>query len=456
LIATDFAVFHGSLAVKDGRVWRVLEGTDRVSASETIDVGGKLVLPGVVDSHVHFHFDEPGYELMEGYTAGSSAGAAGGVTTCFEMPFNLSEPTTSGALLDRKRDIVKGQSIIDYGHWGLIKRGNLDALDELHARGVVGLKAFMIDEGGLGITEGYELLVAFERASQLGEIVAVHAEDESLTRGLTARLKREGRRDPKAFADARPPAAELIAAQRAIVTATITAARTHILHVSTPQVVDAVHQARAQGVAVTCETCPHYLCLDLEDLARWGPIAACTPPLRARGIVEALWSEVLRGRVDLICSDHCSCRTELKQGADDDIWKVWAGITGIQTTLPVLFTEGVHRRGLTLESLVRMTSFNPARLYGVYPKKGHLMPGADADVVVVDPEREWTLAANGLFSRHKLSPFVGRTFRGAVDQTFVRGRLVYSRGEVVGLPGYGELVTPRTDLSSAREFQVPL
>ena len=380
---------------------------------------------------------------MEGYTAGSFAGAAGGVTTCCEMPFNLSAPTTTGALLDRKRSIVKKQSIIDYAHWGLAQRGNLDEVRSLHDRGVVGLKAFMCDEGGIGITSGFELYEVFERAAQIGEVIAVHAEDDSLTAGLSARLKREGRKDPRAFADARPPAAEWIAIGRAIATAALASVRLHVLHVSTPQGIEAIRCARTRGLAVTGETCPHYLVLDLDDFVRLGPVAACTPPLRARSLVEGLWTQVLAGHVDVICSDHCSCRTESKLRAIDDIWKVWAGITGIQTMLPLLLTEGVHRRGLGIESLVRMTSLNPARIFGIYPKKGHLRLGADADMVVIDPAREWVLAADALFSRHKLSPFVGRLFTGAVEQTFVRGQLIYSHGEILGTPGYGQLVRPR-------------
>ncbi len=193
---------------------------------------------------------------------------------------------------------------------------------------------------------------------------------------------------------------------------------------------------------MTGETCPHYLALDEDDLARLGPVAKCSPVLRKRSEVERLWGEVLAGRVDLISSDHSPCPVEMKEAGNDDIWKAWGGMNSSQMMLPVLLSEGVHKRGLPLTSLVRLLVSNPARLFGLYPQKGSLLPGADADLAVVDLNKEWTLESEMLFSRHKISPYVGMHFKGSVERTVLRGRTVFKDGEITAEPGYGRLLKP--------------
>jgi allantoinase len=416
-----------------------VEGDEAVPAEDVIDLSGKLLMPGLIDSHVHFN--EPGHEEWEGYTAGSFAAAAGGITTALEMPFNATPPTSSAALLEVKREAVKDKSLIDYGHWAGLEASNLDELEGLQAGGVVAFKAFMCESGiDFEKVDTFALYRGMDRIARWGNVIGVHAENESLTRGLGQRLRGAGRTDPRAWAESRPPVAELEAIERAILLAAEIGGRLHIVHVTIPKGFEAIHRAKARGVTVTGEACPHYLALDEDDLVRLGPVAKCGPPLRPRTLVERLWQDVLRGRVDIIASDHCPCTPEMKQVGMDDIWEAWGGITGNQTMLPVMLTEGVHRRGLSLTSLVRMTSLNPARLYGLYPAKGHLWPSADADLVVVDAEREWKLSLDSLFSKHQQSPFEGRAFKGVVERTFVRGQTVYLEGEIVGQPGYGQLV----------------
>jgi len=451
ILVTDYCVFPGSLAVKDGKVWKVVEGGETVPAEEVIDLQGKHLMPGLIDSHTHFN--EPGREEWEGYTAGSFAAAGGGITTALDMPINAAPPTSSTALLEAKREAVKDKSVIDYGHWGGLESNNLDELEGLHAGGVVAFKAFMCDSGiDFEMVDTFALYQGMERIARWGNVLGVHAENESLTRGLGQRLRDAGRKDPRAWAESRPPVAESEAIQRAILLAAETGVHLHIVHVTMPQGFDAIHRGRAQGIRITGETCPHYLALDEEDLVRLGPVAKCGPPLRPRALVERLWQYLLTGRVDIIASDHSPCPLEMKQKGVDDIWQAWGGITGNQTMLPLLLTEGVHRRGLSLTSLVRMTSLEPARLYGLFPTKGHLWPGADADLVVVDLERKWMLSKDDLLSRHKYSPFEGMTFKGVVERTLVRGRTVYLDGEVLVQPGYGRLVSRITSIHTAPLF----
>jgi allantoinase len=442
-LVTEHETFPADLAVVDGRVAAVLEpGAAGVEAEARIEAAGRLVLPGLVDSHVHFN--EPGRTEWEGFATGSAAAAAGGITTVLDMPLNNDPPTVNGASLALKADAVAGRSVVDYGFWGGIVPGSLDRLGELREGGVVAAKAFMC-HSGLDEYPGLDdaaLYGALQQGAELGLVVGLHAENDRLTTTLGRALQQAGRRDPRAWAEARPPFTEVEAVRRAVLLAFETGASIHFVHVSTPTAVREVVVTRAGGVKSTLETCPHYLSLDDDDLARLGPYGKCAPPLRPRWMVNQLWREVLAGRIDLIASDHSPCPPAEKERGQDGIWQAWGGLHGVQTLLPVLLTEGVHARGLPLPLLVRLTSAAPARRYGLYPRKGALLVGSDADLTVVDLEAEWILEAGMLKTRWPISPFLGRTFRGRVETTIVRGTVVYRDGEVRVEPGYGRRLLP--------------
>ena len=442
-LVDEHDLFPADLAIRGGRVAAILEsGTSAIRAAEVIDARGLHVLPGVVDAHVHFN--EPGRTHWEGYASGTAAAAGGGITTVLDMPLNSHPPTLDAASLAAKREAVASQALVDYGHWGGLVPGNLDALSELRAGGVVGCKAFMCHSGldEYPRVDDASLLEGLRRAAALRMIIGLHAESDALAEALCAAARAAGRREPRAWAEARPPFTEEEAVQRALLLARATGARVHFVHVSTPAAARLVAAARAEGLSASLETCPHYLALDEDDLAALGPIAKCAPPLRPRALVEDLWRAVLDGAVDLIASDHSPCPPEDKQRGADDIWLAWGGVSGVQTVVPVLLAEGVHKRGLPLPSLVRLTSANPARRFGLHPRKGALRPGSDADLMLVDLDREWTLDASDLLTRWPISPFLGRSFRGRVVATLVRGTPVYRDGQIVAPLGHGQLVRP--------------
>ncbi len=440
LLADETGVFRGALGIRGGTIAAAFADTPDAAADETIDAGGMLVLPGLVDAHVHFN--EPGRAEWEGFACGSMGAAAGGITTVVDMPLNNYPAAVDGPTLAAKRAALHGRSLIDYLLWGGLVTDNVATLADQDAAGAAAYKAFMSNSGiddFAAVTDGV-LLDGLRHAARVGKLVAVHAESEALTSYLTAQIRAAGRSDRRAWCEARPPLAEAEAIGRALLLARAAGARLHVVHVSTAAGIDLVDAARANGQPASCETCPHYLALDEDDFVAIGPAAKCAPPLRPRAEVEALWGRVLAGKVDLIASDHSPCPTEDKRRGDDDIWAAWGGIAAVQLLLPLLLDEGVHKRGLPLPLLARLTSANPARLFGLYPRKGSLRPGADADLAIVDPNEEWSVSAEDLFARHKHSPYEGRRLRGRVRATLVRGRVVYRDRAIVGTIGHGRLV----------------
>lgn len=443
IIVTEDNTFLGNVIVTDGKIAAVVEHEAitrmDVDATDVIDLGGKTLLPGLVDAHVHFN--EPGRTHWEGYETGSKAAAAGGITTVLEMPLNASPPSIDVDTLAQKRQMAQGKSFVDYAHWGGLVDNNLDDLDALDAAGVIGFKGFLSDSAVDFERINDDLLYAgLLRSRELSNVVGVHAENEWVTSLKARQLTANGRIDRLAWPESRPPSTELEAVNRALYWAEKTGGNLHIVHTTLAAAMQAANQAKQKGVHITVETCPHYLFFDLDEYLAIGPEAKCAPPIRSRKEVNALWQCVLDGLVDIIASDHSPCPTEDKEKGIDNIWQAWGGITGIQTMLSAILTVGVHERGLPLSRLVTMMCANPAKIFGLYPQKGSLLPGADADMVIVDLDREWTLATNDLLSRNQHSAYVGQTFKGIVDRTIVRGNTVYAHNAITIEPGYGQLL----------------
>ena len=418
------------IAITDGIITAV--GSEVKGGTDVIDATGLVVLPGIVDAHVHFN--EPGRADWEGWEAGTRGAAAGGVTTVLEMPLNAHPPTTTVAAFDQKAAAATNSALVDFGLWGGLVPDNLTEIDGLRQRGVVGFKAFMSDSGiddFPRVPDGI-LAIGLKATARLGALVGVHAESQEL-------LRTSGGPQPIEWCRARPPEAEVEAIRRllACMRGAGRNARAHVVHVSCVEALAAVEDGRRKGVAITAETCPHYLTFTEEDFERVGPALKCAPPVRSAETRAALWDAVRAGRFDLIASDHSPCPAAAKRKGDSDIWQAWGGVSGIQATLPVLLSNG-----LPLELIAHLTATSPAQLFDLYPRKGAIAVGADADFAVVDPDRQWTFSPNQLETRSGISPYVGRSFRGAVVRTIVRGRTVFLDDQVSGEPGWGRLVKP--------------
>ncbi|HEV2359561.1 MAG TPA: allantoinase AllB [bacterium] len=438
-VATDAGVFCGTVLISGGIIAALVGPDRRPAAEDVLDATGRIVLPGGVDPHVHFN--EPGRTHWEGFETGSAAAAAGGITTVIEMPLNANPPTTDARAFGLKVEAIRSKAFVDYALWGGLVADNVDRMEGLERSGALAYKAFMIDTGTeFTRADDGVLWEGMEKIAAWGSLLGVHAENHDLAMRLQSRFEQAGRRDMRAWCEARPPQVELEAIRRVLGLARATACRLHIVHLSTPEGGSLIAAARHAGQPVSVETCPHYLLLDEAAFAELGPVAKCAPPLRARAAVEGLWRQVLDGTIDCLSSDHAPCPPEDKARGADDVWRAWGGISGVQTLLPLTVSEGVHRRGMPLERLVALTSANAARTFGLYPRKGSLLPGADADIVIVDPDREWTITADRLRYRHRLSPFLGWRVKGWVERVLVRGRTIVRDGEVVGEPGHGRLI----------------
>jgi allantoinase len=418
-----------NIGVKDGKI--VAISSDPLKGETVIDAGGLVVMPGAVDLHVHF--SEPGRTHWEGWWHGSRAAAAGGVTTVVEMPLNAIPATTTLEALHLKLEAARGQSFVDYALWGGLVDDNLAHLPALAASGVIGFKAFMVDikDETFRFVPDTVLFEGMREIGARGHFLAVHAEDSAMVWALTDALQRVGRTDRRAWNEARSPQAELSAIHTALQLARDAHCPLHVVHTSIFEGVDAITTARANGQAVTVETCAHYLTLTSDDLERLGPVAKCAPPLRDHAHLDGLWGRVLDGSIDCITSDHSPCPTSDKTRGDHDIWRAWGGITGVQTLVPSVLTEG-QKRGLSLERASELLSTNPAKIAGLYPRKGEIRVGSDADLMLMDMGRTWTFERHHLHSRHQHSPFIGMEFRAWVSAVLVRGQVVARAGEIVG------------------------
>jgi allantoinase len=439
-IVSENGVFKGGIAIKEGKISHIVASEDSIEAEEILDLEGKFLLPGIVDAHVHFN--QPGREDWEGFLTGTMAAAAGGVTTVIDMPLNSTPPTISRRFLTGKLTEIQGKAFVDYALWGGLVNNNLEELDGLSEGGVIGFKAFLCPSGIDEFSHLSDdlLYLGLSKAKDLGTVIGLHAENGSVTSLLEKKIRSIGRVDRLAWCESRPVETEDEAISRACFWAQITGGHLHIVHVSSPSGIRIAVQSKEKGANVTVETCPHYLFFDQRDFERIGPALKCAPPIRERALVEDLWKCVKRGEIDTIGSDHSPCTWNHKEKGIDNIWEAWGGISGIQSMLPALLTEGFHKRRVPLTTLTRLLSSNPARIFGLYPRKGSLVPGADADLVVVNLDKEWVLTSEQLFYKNKFSPFVGYKFKGAVERTFVRGITVYNNGEIIVSPDFGQFL----------------
>lgn len=425
-----------SVAISAGVILAVGAADAMPSAAERMDASGLHMLPGAIDAHVHFR--DPGYTHKEDWESGTAAAAFGGVTTVFDMP-NTVPATADGETLLRKHAIAADKAHVDYGLYGLLGEDTIAAVPELVAGGVIGFKLYMGNTFGRIPSPGTgAMLEAFEIVARTGKRIALHAETNSIIERRQARLAAAGRTDPLAHLASRPAVVAVEAVSRAAVLAEWTGARIHVLHISSAAELVPLAAAKARGVDVTGETCPHYLLLSADDYAAQGGVIRVNPPVREQDNHEPLWQALANGTIDMIATDHAPHVPEEK--LRDDIWAVDCGFPGVESQMPLMLTE-VARGRLSICDYVRCSAAAPARVWGLYPRKGIIKVGADADLVLVDLDRRWVWSDALSQSRSKISPWEARELQGLPLHTLVRGRFVMKdRRLVPGTRGWGRSV----------------
>jgi allantoinase len=388
----------------------------------------EILLPGLVDTHVHVN--EPGRTEWEGFATATAAAAAGGVTTIVDMPLNSIPATTSVEALAMKRAAAGGQCAVDVGFWAGAVPDNLGRLAALHQAGVFGFKCFLLDSGvpEFPPLSAAQLRTALAEIAAFDGLLAVHAEDPD----VIAAHAGPGSVHYADFLASRPSAAETTAVDTVIAAARATGCRTHLVHLSSAEALPALEQARADSLRLTVETCPHYLTLHAEDIADGQTSFKCCPPVREAVNADRLWAALAAGVIDFVVSDHSPCTAELKRLDVGDFGLAWGGISSVQLGLPLVWTEA-RRRGHSLAEVVLWMANNPAAHVGV-TGKGRIGVGRSADLVVFAPDDSFTVDAAALLHKNPVTPYHGRTLDGVVRQT-------YLRGERVGGDPHGNLLT---------------
>jgi allantoinase len=426
IVGPDGRIRPGTVLIEEGRIRALVSRPATATVPPDIpveDLGTRVIAPGLVDSHVHLN--EPGHTDWEGFATATRAAAAGGVTTLVDMPLNCLPVTTTRSALEEKRRVAAGQLHVDVGFWGGVIPGNVGELAELAAGGALGCKAFLVHSGIEEFPNATEadLRAAMPVLRDAGLPLLVHAE---LALGGAPTPGQQGG-DPRTYAGylrSRPPAWEDAAIALVIGLARETGCAVHVVHLSSAGSLEQIARAKADGLHVTAETCPHYLCLEAESVPDGATEYKCAPPIRGRENREALWQGLKDGVIDFVVSDHNPCTPALKARERGDFAEAWGGIASLQLGLPALWTEA-SRRGHSLGDVSTWMSARPAALAGLGRRKGQIAPGFDADLVVWDPESEISVEAEHLHFRHKLSPYLGRRLMGRVEATFLRGRLAY-------------------------------
>jgi len=424
---------EAGVAIDKGRIFKIAKETNLPPASEKLDLNGRLVLPGLVDAHVHLRDQQLAYK--EDFFSGTAAAAAGGVTTVVDMPNNEPETMSSKALRERM-SIARGRAVVNVAFYSAFPR-DLGEVCSIVEEGVVGFKLYLSQKvGGVNIEDDESLRQAFEKAGEVKVPVAVHAEDKGTIERRERELRKAGRKDVEAHRQAHSPEAEIKAIQRVLRLAEETHAHAHVCHLSTAAGLTLVLNAKKSGLPVTCEVTPHHLFLSSEHVKRLGNLAVVNPPLRTERDAQALWDALRRGLIDVVATDHAPHALAEKRAAS--VWAVKPGIVGLETMLPLLLTR-VNRGELGLSVLVRATSERPAQLFNLRARGG-LVEGNHADLAVVDMKREYKVDASGFCSKARYSPFDGWKVRGKPVKTFVNGELVMDEGEIVAKPGSGWVV----------------
>jgi allantoinase len=447
VVTTDGPV-RADLVIRDQRFAAITSDASDIDAARQIDASGLVIVPGGIDVHTHFwepmkEVDLAPRDMLEGFDFGSRGALAGGITTVVEMP-HATPPATRGEHIRHKKTLVEQSSRVDVALWGGVIGQPLDQVQEMIDEGVVALKAFMVgSRAEFPAADDRTLLDVFRLTAPSGIPFGIHAENQALVNAGMAELQAAGRTDPLAHAESRTTLAETEAIHRAIFFAERTGGRLYVVHCATAEGLALIKSAQARGVRVEAETCPQYLSMDLDDLVRAGPFARCVPPLRERAEVERIWEYVANGTIAVVASDHCGYPLESKELGLDNIWEAPNGFPGVQTMFPLLFDEVVNRRKLGLQRFVELSATNPARIFSLFPRKGVIQVGSDADLAFYDPAASWEVRGADLRHRHKWTPLEGKTIGASLTRTMLRGEVAFDRAQpdpLIGEPGSGRFL----------------
>ena len=444
-VATGTGVRPLTIAIRAGRIAGLLDADENPPASEQIDASGLHILPGVIDTHVHLR--DPGTVEREDFITGTSAAAAGGVTTILEMP-SSDPPATTGAILARRAEVVQPRAIVDYALYGAAGHESIEQIPKQAAAGAIAFKTFLTEpaagqHGYAGLWCSAEALYDVMMAvADTGLRHCFHCENNPMLVAREQRLRAAGRVDGLAHAESRPPMVENSSVAVVLALAAEVGGPVQTVHTTNSLAVQMATEARARGVDVTVETCPQYLFLTEEALQAHGSFARCNPPLRSPEVVEALWRSVEDGQIDVLGTDHAPHLPVATVDGREDIFEAPAGLPGLEVMLPLMLTA-VHQKRLHLPQLVRLLSERAAEVFRL-PRKGRIAPGYDADLVLVDLPSAWTFDYHDCFTkaRESMRVYQGWPMTGRIISTFVRGVRVYHDGEITGQPGHGKFLRP--------------
>lgn len=427
----------GTLLVDRSRVSGIAGPLEKLKSKTHVDARGKWVLPGVIDSHVHSWS-----YLGEGFYNSTRSAAAGGVTTIIDMPMDAPKGIATPEALRNKIALVGRESFVDVALLGSVKNETIGHIQALKKGGVCGFKLSLFDtepDRFPRVRDG-ELLEAFSSIKKTGLTAGVHAENDEIIKWLIGKYVREGKTYARAHCETRPVVSETESVLKALELAWATGVRLHLYHISCARSIDLVNYYKEEGVSVTSETCPHYLIFSEEDMDRLGAKIRINPPMRNKIEPHRLWEKLSKGEIDCVSSDHAPWPIEWKNRAS--IFENTSGAPGVETLLPLLFDEGVFKGRILIGTLSQVLSENPAKIFKLFPKKGILAPGSDADIVVLNPKKRVTIRADRMHTTAGWTPYEGMETTGVVETTIVRGKIIFHKGKIIGSKGYGTFIRP--------------
>ncbi len=432
-VVTPEGIRPAAIVVDGEQIEAVVPANHVPAGAQIQDFGEAAILPGLVDSHLHIN--DPGRAEWEGFETATRAAAAGGYTMLVDMPLNCLPATSNVAALEAKREAARGRCRVDWAAWGSVVADNQRDVEKLAGAGVRGFKCFLIHPGidGFTMVTEPELRAALPHVARTGLPLLVHAELAGPIEAATAGLANADWKSYATYLRSRPDEAELSAIRLLLSLCRGNRFRLHIVHLATWQALDELRAARAEGLPVSIETCPHYLHFAAEEIADGATLCKCAPPIRSRENREKLWQGLRDGVIDLVATDHSPCLPSMKQLETGNFKTAWGGIASLSAALPVMWTDA-SRRGFTLRDIARWMAEGPAELAGCGSRKGGIAAGCDADLVVFEPEAEFTVAPERLHYRHAVSAYMGEKLRGVVKATYLRGKQVFAEGAFPGDP----------------------